>query len=1410
MGVTIVLYRGKFSQFSFLLLILGLIAVLVVNIPQPVSSQDTFIEDAVRQSSISCGAIDRNEACLGNQQASATFQEDAANASFKKPGDIAGIAGLQSITTAGLDTADQTWGVAYLRPGAGLPEADGSAMTLVLMGDSTLTSAVSGADLTVCTGKNLNSSPLNISTAPGLDKPLLGVLAPLQIVTVNGQDASQQWLRVVINGKLGWVAMSEVAIDCEASKLAVADETDLSPLYTQPMQAFTLQTSTDNTPEAPNGLFIQSPLGETARLLVNGVQIDVSGSGFLTAVQDDALSVSGLQGRVTLTASNTSVTVLPGSMSAVPLTDLLASDAPTDPQSSKDVNLPALLNGLVFGQPYNGPDSTVTGLAVPTTNVALSEDGLFRFDLSFTGDAAVCQAGAEKPFLDVVFALDTSDAMAGATLDTATAGVSNFIQHLDPGTDLVSTVAFNGQATPLSPLGADFGRAINSLSDLKTQNARAIDIGLGAAFSQLKAGRAGTAAQVIILITGGDSDATLAQKVADEIKNNGVRLITIGVGDDANPELLASLATSESDALIAQNPIQLRDLLDTAWLSLTHEVAARDLTVTYQVNEDQFEPVNDLMSLSGGKAKRNTIEWRVPVIWDTQTLTFPVAVRPTSIGDTSIGTASVSYLACADGNQRIELGEIAAPFVGVNSAGNGGPLSGVLSAGETANGAVRAFGQQAWALDVAGGQTISVTTETTQDALKAVLVGASGAAIQPLYTLENIDGSQRDQSVFFVPEGNASWLYLQSDTATVAGAYSVTVEAGAVQAAEASLVPDSASIQDEQSQGEGRIYEVPGADGDRLTFRYTANGNAPDADPITVFGLDGQAADVLATNYDVRANQWVSLVMLKGAGPYRAMVRSTGTYGLGVELGDTLTNARGNINVGETRDTDAKNDASAIFTYTLNVPQAEEISVVLGGSATQSTIRDVDNRVVALVDRLAVNEFKVDFYHLDAGSYTLYLPAAGTFRISVAEGDVSQSLKGTVRPGQTRQGSLGRNESLAVYSIVEGSGKPLVAGDLVTVTLDAEEVDKNNVYVESSDGVRSALTVEPITDVVNRTTKRLVSVHQLQGVGPYRIIVTGLQSYIVHLDLGDLLNNDKGSLVLGQTVRDSSRAPQYLIYTISPELGKGLVEGDIVTVSFLNQADTDKPFFIPFVEDGKKNSIGTQVSYRSGRQFVGVYQLAGSAPYRLIIPNIGSYVLSVNIGNRLELDQGELVVGELARGASTGPQVVHYTLNADEAQILTVKLSITSRGSFSSVTITDADGEAVKPKRELYDGGFIRVYDLSGNSPYRVTFQMDGSYELSADPGDKLTLDKGNFFIGDAETDEVKAELGLQVVTYKLDIQAGQTITVQLNSDRNYYNFRLTAPDGTQINPVQDFTFRDSQRVINRKDVFSVTGCWYV
>ncbi len=259
-----------------------------------------------------------------------------------------------------------------------------------------------------------------------------------------------------------------------------------------------------------------------------------------------------------------------------------------------------------------------------------------------------------------------------------------------------------------------------------------------------------------------------------------------------------------------------------------------------------------------------------------------------------------------------------------------------------------------------------------------------------------------------------------------------------------------------------------------------------------------------------------------------------------------------------------------------------------------------------------MNDFNVNFYNLTKGSYNVLVPVKGAFRISVQEGDVTRLLKGALSIGQTRTQSLAANEKFAAYNIVEGLGKPLVEGNLVTVTVDAENVTKDNVYIESFDGVRSVLTVDPINDVVDRRTKRVISVHELKGVGPYRVIVTNITNFVVRLDKGDLLTNNKGSIVVGQTLRDSSRAPQYLIYTLAPELGKQLVEGDIVTINFLNQANTDKPFFNPFVRDGKENAIRRKWFIRTKMRanLLVCIKLTGSPPYQMVIPNIGAYVLT--------------------------------------------------------------------------------------------------------------------------------------------------------------------------------------------------------
>ena len=156
-------------------------------------------------------------------------------------------------------------------------------------------------------------------------------------------------------------------------------------------------------------------------------------------------------------------------------------------------------------------------------------------------------------------------------------------------------------------------------------------------------------------------------------------------------------------------------------------------------------------------------------------------------------------------------------------------------------------------------------------------------------------------------------------------------------AAFTALVADAEPLKGDQ--GEGSIYSIDGKAGDTLTLRYTAQGNAPLESPLRVFSLDGQLADEVFTQFDKTTNQWVSLDTLQGSGPYRILVRSSTPYSIGVETGDTLTNARGPIQIGETRATDAKNSKPSVFSYTLDVPDNKLVSVILYAIPATSVIR---------------------------------------------------------------------------------------------------------------------------------------------------------------------------------------------------------------------------------------------------------------------------------------------------------------------------------------------------------------------------------------------------------------------------------------------------------------------------------------
>ncbi len=134
------------------LLILAVFAVLSFTIATSAAAQAAcapFVTQALKSLDTSCADLQRNSACYGFNNVTATFFSSALAPQFSRPNDRADLSALQSITTAPLDPTTSQWGIAVLKVQASLPDTlPGQAVTFLLLGDVSLKTGVEqGSDL---------------------------------------------------------------------------------------------------------------------------------------------------------------------------------------------------------------------------------------------------------------------------------------------------------------------------------------------------------------------------------------------------------------------------------------------------------------------------------------------------------------------------------------------------------------------------------------------------------------------------------------------------------------------------------------------------------------------------------------------------------------------------------------------------------------------------------------------------------------------------------------------------------------------------------------------------------------------------------------------------------------------------------------------------------------------------------------------------------------------------------------------------------------------------------------------------------------------------------------------------------------------------------------------------------------
>jgi len=152
--------------------------------------------------------------------------------------------------------------------------------------------------------------------------------------------------------------------------------------------------------------------------------------------------------------------------------------------------------------------------------------------------------------------------MEGQKLEEAKNAAKFFVAQLDLADDQVGLVTFATTATldvPLSHDGSTFAAVIDAVTVGHGTN---IADGVDVAQTELVGSRHNpVATSVIILLSDGRANTGGSpQATADVAKTLGIRVITIGLGNNANQDLLRSMASSTDDYYFAPTSVDLMDI----------------------------------------------------------------------------------------------------------------------------------------------------------------------------------------------------------------------------------------------------------------------------------------------------------------------------------------------------------------------------------------------------------------------------------------------------------------------------------------------------------------------------------------------------------------------------------------------------------------------------------------------------------------------------------------------------------------------------------------------------------------------------------------------------------------------------------------------------------------------------------
>jgi uncharacterized protein YgiM (DUF1202 family) len=301
----------------------------------PVAVQDSFTA-----TEILCTGLSSGEACIGNGNVDAVFGADISGISFSQANDRVRLTSLDQLS---LDSSSGIWTVVSAKIEL-ISTGNGASVTgtMLVFGDVTMSDAGQVSSGGAQNATVIAQRGMNVRRTPANDGVVVWQLQPGEQVMATGITVDRVWIRIIIPNEFqgtGWVYAPYLEVEGGVESLAYVTADSPQPNLTAPefgaMQSIELLSGlakADCGSDIPDsGILLQSPSGfsDGMRLKVNGVEIQLNGTAFLTAQAGGTLAVNVLEGQATA-INGSSVNATAGNRISIPLdSNLSATGTPT-------------------------------------------------------------------------------------------------------------------------------------------------------------------------------------------------------------------------------------------------------------------------------------------------------------------------------------------------------------------------------------------------------------------------------------------------------------------------------------------------------------------------------------------------------------------------------------------------------------------------------------------------------------------------------------------------------------------------------------------------------------------------------------------------------------------------------------------------------------------------------------------------------------------------------------------------------------------------------------------------------------------------------------------------------------------------------------------------------------------------